>query len=159
MVTSNTHEALVGRNHLGGISKCRVAPYVPFPFSASCDDMLTMLVCATRWPFMHLYTLVYMSMHESWLLVCHPCFNIMKLWTFDQNLHLSLADTIFCFLSCFLAFSLVCSHPCCFPYRVCYAYSIYAFSYTLCILSCHRFFVGFLSLPLHVHTQSENAQS
>ena len=127
--------------------------------SALCNFMLVILVCATRWLSMHLYTLVYMSMHESCLHVCRPYFNTMKLWTSDQNLHLSLVDTIFCFLSCFLAFSLVCSHPCCFPYGVCYAYSIYAFSYTLCILSCHRFFVGFLSLPLHVHTQSEDAQS
>ena len=57
------------------------------PFSAPCNDMLTMLICATRWLYMHLYTLVYMSMHESCLLVCHPCFNTMKLWTFNPNLH------------------------------------------------------------------------
>ena len=48
------------------------------PFSALCDDMLTMLVCATRWLSMHLYTLAYMFMHESCLLVCRPCFNTMK---------------------------------------------------------------------------------
>ena len=44
-----------------------------------------------------------MSMHESCLLVCHPCLNTMKLWTFNPNLHLSLADTTFCLLSCFFA--------------------------------------------------------
>ena len=60
-----------------------------------------MLVCATRWLYVHLYTLTYMSMHESCLLVCHPYFNTMKLWTPDPNLHLSLADATFvCFLSC-----------------------------------------------------------
>jgi len=57
--------------------------------SASCDAMLTMFVCATRWLSMHLCTLAHMSMHESCLLVCCPCFNTLKLWTFDPNLHLS----------------------------------------------------------------------
>ena len=46
---------------------------------------------------------------ESCLLVCHPCFNTMKLWTFDSNLHLSLADTTFCcFLACLLTFLFLC---------------------------------------------------
>ena len=74
-----------------------------FPFSALFDDMLAMLVCATRWLSMHSYTLTYMSMHESCLLVCRQCFNIMKLWTFDPKLHLSLTDTTFCVFICFLA--------------------------------------------------------
>ena len=67
-----------------------VASCTPFPFSASCDDMLTMLVCATRLLYMHLYTFAYMSMHESRMLVCHPYFNTMKLWTSNPNLHLTL---------------------------------------------------------------------
>ena len=37
----------------------------PSPFSAPCDNMLTMLVCATYWLYMHFHTLAYMSMHES----------------------------------------------------------------------------------------------
>ena len=65
---------------------------IPFPFSTPCVDMLAMLVCATRWLYMHLHTLAYISMHESCLLVCRPCFNITKLWTSDPNLHLSLVD-------------------------------------------------------------------
>ena len=80
-----------------------VASCIPFPFSASCGDILAMLVCATHWLYMHLYTLAYMSMYESYLLVCHPCFNTMKLWTFDPNLHLSLADTTFYSFSCLFA--------------------------------------------------------
>ena len=89
-----------------------VASCTPFPFSAPCNDTLAMLVCATRWLSMHLYTLAYMFMQESCLLVCHPCFNTMKLWTLDPNLHLSLADTTFvrflaylsyCLFACFLA--------------------------------------------------------
>ena len=67
-----------------------------FPFSAPHDDMLVILVCATHWLSTHLYMLVYMFMHESCLLVCCPCFNTMKLWASDPNLHLSLADTTFC---------------------------------------------------------------
>ena len=107
-----------------------VASCIPFPFSASCDDMLTMLVCVTRWLSMHLYILAYMSMHESCLLVCRPCFNTMKLWTSDPNLNLSLVDTTF-----FFAFSLVCLLACllallflCLPCLPCLS--------TLCIFIC-----------------------
>ena len=79
------------------------------PFFDLRDFMLAMLVCATHWLSTHLYMLTYMFMHELCLLVCHPCFNTMKLWTFDPNLHLSLADTIFCcLLTCLLAFLFLC---------------------------------------------------
>ena len=71
--------------------------------------MLTMFVCATCWLSMHLYSLPHMSMHESCLLVCRPCFNTMKLWTFDPNLCLSPTNTTFCLLSFLFAFLLVCS--------------------------------------------------
>ena len=93
--------------------------------ASPCDDMLTMLVCATCWLSMHLYTLAYMSMLESCLLVCHPCFNTMKLWTSDPNLHLFLVDTTFCLLSCLFAFLLVCSHPCFYACHVYHAYLLY----------------------------------
>ena len=96
------------------------------PFSALHDVMLTMFVCATYWLSMHLYTLAYMSMHESCLLVCHLCFNTMKLWTFDPNLHLSLADTTFCLLSFLFAFSLICLLSCFFACYVYHAYLLYA---------------------------------
>ena len=104
-----------------------VASCIPFPFSTSCDDMLAMLVCATRWFYMHLYTLAYMSMHECCLLVCRPCFNTMKLQTFDQTLHLSLADTTFCSFSCMFA---------CFPVMLAISIMLICFmplSYALCI--------------------------
>ena len=65
-----------------------------------------MLVCATHQLYMQLCTLAYMSMHESCLLVCCPYFNKMKLWTSDPNLHLSLADTTFCLLSCLFVWKL-----------------------------------------------------
>ena len=96
------------------------------PFSALHDVMLTMFVCATCWLSMHLYTLAYMSMHESCLLVCHLCFNTMKLWTFDPNLHLSLADTTFCLASHLFVFSLVCLLSCFFACYVYHAYLLYA---------------------------------
>ena len=70
VVTSNAHEALFGCNHLGCITMMLVALCVPFSFSAPYDAMLTMLICAIRWLSMHLYTLAYMFMHESCLLLC-----------------------------------------------------------------------------------------
>ena len=119
-----------------------------FPFFTSYDDMLAMLVCATRWLYTHLYTLAYMFMHESCLLVCRPCFNTIKLWTSDPNLHLSLTDTTFCLFSCLFAFSFVCLLSC-YACHVYHAHLFYAFSYTLCIFSVHCLSDGFLSLPLH----------
>ena len=139
---------------------------IPFPFSASCNDVLTMLVCPTRWLSVHLYTLAYMSIHESCLLVFCPCFNTMKLWTFDPNLHFSITDTTFCLLSCLFSFSFVCWLSCLFA---CFLVSLLAmsimlicfmpFSHALCIFSFYCLSVGFLSLPLHVHTRSEDAWS
>ena len=35
-----------------------VALCIHFPFATSCDDILTMLVCATRWLSMHLTRLL-----------------------------------------------------------------------------------------------------
>ena len=149
--------SLFGCNHLGCITMMPVASCIPFPFSASCDAMLAMLVCATCWLSLNLYMLAYMSMHESCLLVCRPYFNTMKLWTFDPNLHLSLADTTFvyflvclpsrlfaCFLASLLALSIV---------LICFMPP----SYALCIFSFHCLFAGFLSLHLHLHIWSEDA--
>ena len=63
---------------------------------------------------MHLYMLAHMFMHKSYLLVCRPCFNTMKSWAFNLNLHLSLTDTpfvcfpcLFAFFACWLAFFLL----------------------------------------------------
>ena len=171
MVTFDTREVLFGCDHLGRITMMPVASCIPFPFFASCDDMLSMLVYATCWLYMHFYTLAYMSMHESCLLVCRLCFNIMKLWTFD--LHLSPVDTTFCvfvfFLVCllpFLFFCLSCGLSCLLPYAI-FAMPIMPImlicfmplSYALCFFSFNFLSVGFLSLPLHVHTWSEDAWS
>ena len=158
MVTSNAHKALFGCNHLGCIAMMPITLHIALTFFAPCDDVLTMLVCATHWFYMHLYMLVYMFMHESCLLVCRPCFNTMKLWTFNANLHLSLTDTTFCFFSCLFAFSLVCLLSC-YAFHVYHAYLFYAFSYTFCTFSFHYFSIGFLSLPLHEHTWNEDAWS
>ena len=115
-----------------------------FPFSAPCNDKL---VCATCWIYVHLYTLTYISMHESCLLVCRPYFNTLKLWTPDPNLHLSLTDTIFCLhaclfdfllvwmLSCLFVISLTYSHPC---FYVCHIYHVYLF-YASIMYSLHLF--------------------
>ena len=126
------------------------------PFSAPRDDMLAMLACTTFWLSMHLYTPAYMSMHESCLLMCRPCFNTMKLWTSDPNLHLSLANTaLVCLLSCFVSlfahilvsmFAMSIMFICFMP--------LY---YAICIFFFHSLFAGSLSLPLHVRTWSEDA--
>ena len=118
-----------------------VASCKPFPFSDPCNDMFTLLVCATRWLSMQLYMLAYMSMHESCLLVCRPYFNTIKLWTFDPNPHLSLADTTFCLPFCLFAYFLISL----------LAMSIMLiffmpFSYALCIFSFHCLSTSFLSL-------------
>ena len=116
-----------------------------FPFSTSCNDMLAMLVHATCWLFMHLYMLAHMSMHESCLLVCRPCFNTMKLWTFDPNLHLSLADTIFCFLSCLFAFLLAILLVC---LLACLLTSLFLrFPCLSCLSALCLFHTHFASLP------------
>ena len=135
VVTSNTHEALFGCNHLGCIFGCWVAPCVPFLFFAPHDAMLTMLVCATHWLFVHLYMLAYMSMHESCLLVCRTCFNIMMLWTSNPNLHLSLVDTTFCLL-----FLLICLLACSlsFLFFACHVYHAYLL-YVSFICTLHLF--------------------
>ena len=89
-------------------------------------------------------TLAHMSMHESCLLVCCSCFNIMKLWTFDPNLHLSFTNSPFCLLSCLFAFSLVCLHSYFFAYHVYHVYLLYA-SF---ICSLHLFpFIACLLVP------------
>ena len=128
-----------------------VASCIPFPFFTPCDDILVMLVCAACWVYMHLYTLAYMSMHESCLLVCCPCFNTMKLWTFDPNLHLSLANTTFCSFPCLFAFLLVCLLSC-YACHVYHDYLFYAFLHTLCIfpsISC--LLVSCLCLCMYTH--------
>ena len=94
--------------------------------STLCDAMHTMFVHATHWLSMHLYMLAHMSIHESCLLVCCPCFNKMKLWTFNSNLHLSLVDTTFCLLSCLFAFLLICLCSCFSACHVYHAYLLYA---------------------------------
>ena len=99
------------------------------------DAMLTMFVRSTRWLSMHPYTLAHMSMHESCLLVCHPCFHTMKLWTFDPNLHLSFTDTTFCSFSCLFVFLLICLLS---YFFACHAYHVYPL-YAFFICSLHLF--------------------
>ena len=81
------------------------------PFSTPRDVMLTMLVCATHWLSMHLYTLAYMFMHDSCLLVCHPSTQ----WSYGHPIQIyicPLIDTIFCLpyllFACLLTSLFVC---------------------------------------------------
>ena len=145
MVTSDAHEVLFGCNHLGCIAMLPIASCIPFPFSALCDDMFTMLVCATPWLYMHFYTLTYMSMHESCLLACHSCFNKMQLWTSNPNLHLSPSVTTFCLLFCLFAFVFVFLLSASLLVVLIMLIHFMPFSYALCIFSFHCLFAGFLS--------------
>ena len=104
--------------------------------------------------FTNLLTCSCMSL-KSCLLVCHPYFNTMKLWTSDLNLHLSLVDTTFCLLSCSFVFFLFCLLAClpsCFldclfiswlvmSPTICYAYHVYHayLLYASFICSLHLF--------------------
>ena len=128
------------------------------PFFAPRDDMLAMHVCATNWFFMHLYMLSYMSTHESCLLVCHPCFNTMKLWTSNPNLHLSLSNTtLVCLLSFFVSLF---AHILVSMFAMSIMFICFMPLYcALFIFSFHVLSVGFLSLPLHVRIQSEDIWS
>ena len=122
------------------------------PFSTLCDDMLAMLACATCWLYIHLYMLAHMFMHESCLLVCRPCFNTMKSWTFDPNLHLSQVDTTFCLFVCLL--SCLVGVPVCLlilllvmSSAICYALFVFLliclyvflFAFLLCFHVCHAY--------------------
>ena len=138
------------------------------PFSAPHDAVLTMLVHATRWLSIHLYTFAYMSMHESCLLVCCPYFNTIKLWISNPNLHLSPMDTTFCCLltclpshlfACLPFSSLVCLScclSCLLPHSMLTSlvrlFALYPLRIIYASLSFHYLPTGFLSLPLHVHT-------
>ena len=71
--------------------------------------------------------------------MCRPYFNIMKLWTSNPNLHLSLVDTTFCLPFCLCVFFPVCLLVClfilwlimslamCYAYHVYHAYQLYAY--------------------------------
>ena len=106
MVTFDAHNALFGCCHLGCIAMMLVASSTPIPFSASCNDCLS---CFFVPPvgFMCIFTL-------------------MRLWTSDPNLHLSLADTAFCLLSCLFTFCLLFSILLVCPFAHMFANILYA---------------------------------
>ena len=116
-----------------------VASCVPFSFSAPCDDMLFMLVCATRWLSMHLHTLAYVFMHKSCLPVCRLCFNTMRLWTFNPNLHCpSWTPPFVCFLACLIAFLFLCLPCLSCLFVLCLSHMLFASfpSITCLLVSC-----------------------
>ena len=134
-----------------------VASYTPIPFSTPCDDMFAMLVYATRQFYVRLYMLVYMSMHEPCLLMCRPCFNAMRLWTSNPNVHLSLTNTTFCLLSCLFTLCFLFAILLVYPFA--YLFILHPFSIINASLPIHCSAAGFLSLPLHVHIWSEDTWS
>ena len=180
MVTSDAHEALFGYNHLGGISGCQVALCIPFPFLLCAMICLPCLFAPPVGFQCIFYTLAYIFMHESCLLVYRPCFNTMRLWTFDPNLHLSSWIPSFCLPFCSFVFFLVCFLAClpsCFLvclfilwlvmfFAIRYACHVYHGYHALCLFhtllasfSYYCLFASFLSFPLHVHIWSKDAWS
>ena len=129
------------------------------PFFCSARSYLYHACLCHPLAYMHLYTLAYVLMRESYLLVCRPRFSTMKLWTPDPNLHLSHTDTTFCLLFCLFSFLLVCLLSGFFAFHAYHAYPFYAFPYAPCTYSFYCLSAGFLSLPLHVHTWSEEVWS
>ena len=103
---------------MSGCSVCTL------PFFAPCNDILVMLVCTICWLSMQLYTLAYMSMLESCSLVCHPCFNTMKLYKHPIQTYICPSQTPPLFI-CYLAlFSfLLSSWFLCLPYLSCLSIS------------------------------------
>ena len=102
------------------------------PSFALRDAMLTMLVCATHWLFMHLYTLAYMFMHESCLLVLsmlqhNEVMDIRSKPTFvPHRHHLSFAFSLVCLLSCLFILWLIMSPTICYFCHVYHAYLLHA---------------------------------
>ena len=66
VVTSDSHEALFRCNHLGGISRCWVAPCIPFPF-----PLCTMLCLPCLFvPPLAFYASLYACLHvHAWVLL------------------------------------------------------------------------------------------
>ena len=80
MVTSDTHKALFGCNHLGCITMMLVASCIPLPFFAPCDDTLAMLVCSTHWLSIHLRTPPFVCLLAclfAFLFLCLPCLSCL----------------------------------------------------------------------------------
>ena len=159
LVTSDAHEALFGCDHLGGISGCQVALYIPFPFwSVRC---YAYHVCS-RHPLAFYASLLACSHVHVWVLLTsmssilkhNEVMDIQSKPTFvPHRHHLLFAFLLVCLLTCLLAFLFLC-----LPRLSCLVV-LCLFHMLSASFSFHCLSVSFLSLPLHVHTWSEDAWS
>ena len=153
VVTSNAHEVLFRCNHLGCITMMLVASCIPFP-----------LFHFVQWYACHaclchplaLYASLHTCLHvHAWFLLA----SVLSMLQHNEVMDIRFKPT---FVPCghhlLFVFLLVCllSYYACPVYHV---HLFYSFSYTLCIFFFHCLSAGFLSLPLHVHTWSEDAWS
>ena len=140
---------------------CRLLRARLSPFSLC----LPSFFCATRWLYVHLYTFVYMFMHESFLLVSSMLQHneAMDIWskpTFvPREHHLLFAILlvypllVVCYLACLPICSCVCSHPICYA---CHCYLACSFC-ALLLLSMHlslsiaRLLISCLCLCMYTH--------
>ena len=156
MVTSDTHEALFGCNHLGGISKFRVALCVSFLFLL---HAMLCLLCLFVPPvgFLCIFTR---------LLTC-PCMNLAtsvssmfqhnevmdirsKPTFVPRGHHLLFAFLLVCLFTCLLSFLFLClSYISCLS-ALCLFHMLFA---SFPSIAC----LWFLSLSLHIHRWSEDA--
>ena len=116
------------------------------------DALLAMLVCATCWLSKHLYTLAHMSMHESCLLMSRPCGHLIQTY-----IRPSRTPPFVCFLACLPFYLFACFVASSFAMPI--MLICFMHFHMLCIFSFPCLSAGLLSLPLHVHTWSEDTWS
>ena len=89
-------------------------------------------------------------------------FNTMKLWTYNPNLHCpSWTPSFVCFFAYFSPFLFACLHASLFLCSPCLPclYALCLFHMLFVFLPFPCLFAGLLSLPLQVHTWSEDTLS
>ena len=178
LVTSDFYKALFGCDHLGSIYGCCVASYISFPFYSTwcyayhvCSHH-SLAFYASLHACSHVYAWVLLVSVLS-LLQHNEVMDIRSKPTFvPHGHHLLFAFLLVCLLACLFSylFAFIRLHDP-LPSYICPSRTplllsmsmmlicLMPLSYALCIFSFHCLSAGFLSLPLHVHTWSENAWS
>ena len=117
LVTSDAHEALFGCDHLGSISGCRVASYIPFPFRSMRCYAYHACLCH----LLAFYASLHACLHvHAWVLLASVSSllqhnEVMDIWsksTFvPRGHHILFVFLLFCLLTCLRTFLFLCL-PC-----------------------------------------------
>ena len=153
VVTSDAHEALFGCNHLGCIALMPVALCMPFPFSASCEDMLiNACLCHPLAFFASLHACLHV---HAWVLLASVLSMLQHneatdIWSkpiFVPCGHHLLFDFLLCLFIClfvfFPAFSFVCAS--CLSYLLPLAMLARSIIF-ICLCPIHMLSVSFPSI-------------